>query len=127
MRPQTAIPGVPPSPRALGLSGPARKPLIHYGVALLAVAVAWLADRELLSIVGIEAPYLFFMPAVLVAAGIGGLGPGLLATTLSTGVVLFALKPHTVFWSTEILDDVIFALIGGGIAWIGGELHRSRR
>src|SRR5262249_54468376 len=126
MRQQTAKSGVPPPPGALGLSGPARKPLIHYGVALLAVAVAWFADRELRSIVGIEAPYLFFIPAVLVAAGIGGLGPGLLATALSTGVVLFTLKPDTVYWSTEILDDVIFALIGGGIAWIGEELRRSR-
>src|SRR5215468_3519466 len=126
MRQQTAKSGVPPPPGALGLSGPARKPLIHYGVALLAVAVAWFADRELRSIVGIEAPYLFFIPAVLVAAGIGGLGPGLLATALSTGVVLFTLKPHTAYWSTEILDDVIFALIGGGIAWIGEELRRSR-
>src|SRR5215510_13506256 len=126
MRPQTAKSSDSPPPGALGFSGSARKPLIHYGVALLAVAVAWLADRELLSTVGIEAPYLFFIPAVLVAAGIGGLGPGLLATALSTGVVLFTLKPHTAYWSTEILDDVIFALIGGGIAWIGEELRRSR-
>jgi two-component system sensor kinase FixL len=126
MRQQIAKSDVPPPPGAPGPSGPARKPLIAYGVALLAVAVAWFADRELLSIVGIEAPYLFFIPAVLVAAGIGGLGPGLLATALSTSVVLLALKPHTAYWSTEILDDVIFALIGGGIAWIGEELQRSR-
>jgi two-component system, LuxR family, sensor kinase FixL len=126
MRPQTAKSGDLPPPGVLGFSGPVRKPLIHYGVALLAVAVAWLADRELLSIVGIEAPYLFFIPAVLVAAGIGGLGPGLLATALSTGVVLFAFKPHTAYWSAEIIDDVIFALIGGGIAWIGEQLQRSR-
>src|SRR5262245_39544763 len=126
MRPQIEKSGDSPPPAALGFSGRARKPLIHYGVALLAVAVAWLSDRELLSIVGIEAPYLFFIPAVLVAAGIGGLGPGLLATALSTGVVLFALKPRTLFGSTDILDDVIFALIGVGIAWIGEQLQRSR-
>ena len=33
-----------------------------------------------------DAPYLLFVPAVLVAAAIGGLGPGLLATAL--GVAL---------------------------------------
>jgi len=126
MRPQSPKSAVPPQPGLPGFLSPARKPLIQYGVALLAVAVAWLAERQMLSIAGIEAPYLFFVPAVLVAAGIGGLGPGLLATALSTGLVLFAIKPHTVYWSAEILDDAIFALIGGGIAWIGEQLQRSR-
>src|SRR5215510_8410004 len=126
MKPQTGKSAVPPQPGFLGLLNPARKPLIRYGIALLAVAVAWLAERQMLSIAGIEAPYLFFVPAVLVAAGFGGLGPGLLATALSTGLVLFAIKPHTVYWSAEILDDAIFALVGGGIAWIGEQLQRSR-
>src|SRR5262249_60130187 len=99
MRQQTAKSGVPPPPGALGLSGPARKPLIHYGVALLAVAVAWFADRELRSIVGIEAPYLFFIPAVLVAAGIGGVGPRVLSPPLSAPRVVFSPQPHTPFCS----------------------------
>ena len=126
MRPQPPKSAVPPQHGFLGFLSPARKPLIQYGIALLAVAVAWLAERQMLSIAGIEAPYLFFVPAVLVAAGFGGLGPGLLATALSTGLVLFAIKPHTVYWSAEILDDAIFALIGVGIAWIGEQLQRSR-
>jgi two-component system sensor kinase FixL len=126
MRPQTDKSAVPSQPGFLGFLSLTRKPLIQYGVALLAVAVAWLAERQMLSIAGIEAPYLFFVPAVLVAAGFGGLRPGLLATALSTGLVLFAIKPHTVYWSAEILDDAIFALIGGGIAWIGEQLQRSR-
>src|SRR5215510_7882315 len=126
MRPQDAKSGVSPRPGFPGFLGPARKPLIRYGIPLLAVAVAWLAERQMLSIAGIEAPYLFFVPAVLVAAGFGGLGPGLLATALSTGLVLFAIKAHTVYWSAEILDDAIFGLIGGGISWIGEQLQRSR-
>jgi two-component system sensor kinase FixL len=125
MRSQTAKSAVPP-PSSLGFLGPARKPLIQYGLALLAVAMAWLAERELLSIVGVGAPYLFFIPAVLVAAGVGGLGPGLIATVLSAALVLLVIKPHTTYWPAEILDDAIFALIGGGIAWIGGQLQRSR-
>jgi two-component system sensor kinase FixL len=100
--------------------------LIQYGIALLAVAVTWLAEPQMLSIAGIEARYLFFVPAVLVAAGFGGLGPGLLATAFSAGLVLFVIRPHTVYWSAEILDDAIFALIGVGIAWIGEQLQRSR-
>jgi two-component system sensor kinase FixL len=114
MRPRNAQSAAPPSSLP-GLLG-----------ALLAVAVAWLAERQMLSVAGIEAPYLFFIPAVLVSAGIGGLGPGLLATALSTGLVLLAIKPHTGYWSAEILDDAIFALVGVGIAWIGEQLQRSR-
>jgi two-component system sensor kinase FixL len=125
MRSQVAKSAVPP-PGAPGYFGATRKPLIQYGIALLAVAVAWLAERQMLSNAGIAAPYLFFIPAVLVAAGTGGLGPGLLATALSIVLVLFGINPHTVYWSAEILDDAIFALIGGGIAWIGEQLQRSR-
>jgi two-component system sensor kinase FixL len=101
--------------------------LIPFGVALLAVAVAWLVEREFLPILGVEVPYLFFIPAILVAAGVGGLAPGLMATALATGLGLFVIRPHASYWSPEILDDVIFALLGGGIAWIGGELQRTRR
>ena len=43
-----------------------------------------LAARALLgSILQDQAPYLFFVPAILVAASIGGFGPGVLATILS--------------------------------------------
>jgi two-component system, LuxR family, sensor kinase FixL len=126
MRPHPPKSAVPPQHGFLRFLSPARKPLIQYGIALLAVAVTWLAEPQMLSIAGIEAPYLFFVPAVLVAAGFGGLGPGLLATAFSAGLVLFVIRPHTVYWSAEILDDAIFALIGVGIAWIGEQLQRSR-
>jgi two-component system, LuxR family, sensor kinase FixL len=108
--------------------GLAQRSLIQYGIAVLAVAVAWLAQRELSPILGTGAPYLFFTPAVLVAAGLGGLGPGLLATVLSTGLALFVVKVHITFTFTgaEVLDDMIFVLIGGSIAWIGEQLQRSR-
>jgi len=125
MRPQTAESASAP-PGSPGWLGPARKPLIQYGIALLAGAIAWLAERQMLSITGIEAPYLFFIPAVLIAAGAGGLGPGLVATALGTGLVLLAIQPPAVYWSAEILDDAIFALIGCGIAWVGEQLQRSR-
>ena len=95
MKPQTDKSAVPSQPGFVGFLSPTRKPLIQYGVALLAVAAAWLAERQMLSIAGIEAPYLFFVPAVLVAAGFGGLRPGLLATALSTGLVLFTIEPQT--------------------------------
>jgi two-component system, LuxR family, sensor kinase FixL len=103
----------------------ARKPLMQFGIAVLAVAVAWLAEQQFLPLIGADAPYLFFILAVLVAAGFGGLAPGLFATALGI-VLLFVIRPPTRDWPTEILEDVIFALIGAGIAWMGEQLQRNR-
>src|SRR4249920_2818564 len=63
-----------------------------YGIALAAVAVALAARLALAAILGDESPYLFFVPAVLVAAGIAGLGPGLFATVLSTALATFVVR-----------------------------------
>ena len=60
-----------------------RQDLLRYGMAPLAVAIAFVARMALTPIVQGDSPYLFFIHAVLVAAGLGGLGPGLLATGLS--------------------------------------------
>src|SRR5215510_14769567 len=98
-----------PAPPASRRPGTTHKPLIQFGIAVVAVAVAWLADRQLLPLIGAEAPYLCFILAVLVAAGVGGLRPGLVATALGI-VLLFRIRPATRNWPTEILEDVIFAL-----------------
>src|SRR5215813_2812536 len=118
-------PPADPAPPTSRLLGAARKPLVQLGIALAAVAVAWLVERQLLPLIGAEAPYLFFILAVLVAAGAGGLAPGLVATALAT-VLLILVRPPTRDWPTEILEDVVFALIGGGIAWMGEQLQRNR-
>src|SRR5215469_11350925 len=56
---------------------------IRYALAPAAVAVVFLARVALTPLLGDASPYLLFTPAVLVASGLGGLGPGLLATGLS--------------------------------------------
>jgi two-component system, LuxR family, sensor kinase FixL len=68
-----------------------RQDVLRYGMAPLAVAIAFVARMALTPIVQGDSPYLFFIPAVLVAAGLGGLGPGLLATGLSAVLDLFVI------------------------------------
>jgi hypothetical protein len=51
-----------------------RREAIRYGLAPL--AIAFLARLALTPILGDASPYLLFVPAVLAAAGLGGLGPG---------------------------------------------------
>jgi two-component system, LuxR family, sensor kinase FixL len=104
----------------------AQNPLIQYGIALVAVAVAWLGRILLIPVVGAESPYLLFIPAVLVAAALGGLGPGLLATALATVLGLLVSSTGASLSTADILTAITFALIGAGIAWGGEQLRRSR-
>jgi hypothetical protein len=58
---------------------PLRAAVGQYGAAVAAIAVALGARVLMAPILHDEAPYLFFVPAVLIAAGVGGFLPGLLA------------------------------------------------
>jgi len=111
-----------------GLSSSAERGAIwRYGVAPTAVALALAARALLLPILHDDAIFLYFVPAVLISAGIGGLGPGLLATALSIISVL-ALQPgFSELSRTAIFNGAAFAIIGIGMAWGGELLHLSRR
>src|SRR5262245_57189356 len=61
-----------------------RRRLVSYGVALLPTAGCLLIRWPLRPVLGDTVPHMTFFPAVMVAAFIGGFGPGLLATLLST-------------------------------------------
>ncbi len=103
-----------------------RREALRYGLALFAVAIAFLARLALTPILGDASPYLLFVPAVLVAAGLGGLGPGLLATGLSVLLGFFVIKISTGVSASEIVDAALFTMIGAGIAWSGEQLQRNR-
>ncbi|HEY4141072.1 MAG TPA: PAS domain S-box protein [Pseudolabrys sp.] len=74
-----------------------------------------------------EAAYLSLIPALLISAGLGGFGPGLLATALSLLVRAFVIPGAPEFFSVGTVNAAAFALIGIGISWGGELLHRSRR
>lgn len=101
-----------------------QNPLLHYGVPVVALG-ATLAARGLLTpVIGATSPFLFFIPAVLLTAALGGLKPALFATAL--GLALG-------FWTTgggmttnHLVHGVDFALVGAGIAWFGEIARRSR-
>jgi hypothetical protein len=71
----------------LGVTEPhvsSRQIAMLYGIALAAVAVALAVRLALVTTLGDESPYLSFVPAVLIAAGSAGLGPGLFAMPWQT-------------------------------------------
>jgi len=99
----------------------------RYGVAPTVVALA-LAARTLLSpFVPDDAIFLYFLPPVLISAGIGGLGPGLLATMLSIMAALFVMHEPTTLSRSALVNGTAFAVIAIGVSWGGELLHRSRR
>jgi two-component system sensor kinase FixL len=103
-----------------------RRGVLLYGSVLLALAAAsalWIAIRPILHD---HSPYLFFVPAVLVAAGLGGWGPGLAATALGALLSLFVGTGFSDVSAPEIVNAIAFTLIGAGIAWGGEQLQRNR-
>ena len=67
------------------MSPKSRSPALPYAVAALASAAALLVRWPLWPLLGNSVPYITFFPAVMLAAYLGGLGPGLLATALGAG------------------------------------------
>ena len=103
-----------------------RREVLRYALAPFAVALAFLARLALTPLLGDASPYLLFVPAVLIAAGLGGLGPGLLATGLSVVLGFFAITISPGVSVPEIVDAALFTMIGAGIAWSGELLQRNR-
>jgi two-component system sensor kinase FixL len=104
----------------------ARERMLWYGIAPAAIAVA-LALRILLApILHDDLPYLFFVPAILVAAGIGGWLPGLVATFLGASLGFFVVSGFPTFSLADVVNVAAFTAIGVGIAWSGEQLQRSR-
>ena len=98
---------------------------VHYWAAVAAVGIwllpawglhPWLKDRG---------SFLIFIPAVLFAAGFGGLGPGLLAAALSVALGILLVGGDSIS-QPALLEAGIFALVGGGISWLGEQLRLTR-
>ncbi len=99
----------------------------HYGVPPFLVALTLAARALFEPVLHSEAAYLSFMPVLLISAGIGGFGPGLLATVLCIAVRCLFVADAPSLFSIGILDTIAFAVIGVGISWGGELLHSSRR
>jgi two-component system sensor kinase FixL len=108
-------------------AAPERGSILRYGVAPVAVALALAARALITPILHYDAIFLYFLPPVLISAGIGGLGPGLLATALSIAAAFFVVSEISAFSSTALANAAAFALISIGVSWGGELLHRSRR
>lgn len=86
-------------------------------LALRAGLHPWLEDH---------AAFLLFIPAILLAAAAGGVGPGLLATGLGLLLGLLFVKGTGTLTEPQLIEAAIFAAVGVGISWFGEQLCRTR-
>jgi two-component system sensor kinase FixL len=97
-----------------------------YALAPVFVGISLLVRLLLLPALHSQTIFLYFVPAVLVSAGIGGAGPGLLATGLSLIGAFTVLIDPGELTAVSLTNSAAFTLISIGVAW-GGELLRRER
>ncbi|MFN0122455.1 MAG: DUF4118 domain-containing protein, partial [Blastocatellia bacterium] len=108
-----------------------RQSLVSYLLAVVATALALLVHLALTPWLFEKATFMFFLPAVLLAALWGGLRPGLLATLFSTiAMAYFLLPPENSLWVDGRDDRIrltLFFIVGLGISVVCELLHAARR
>src|SRR5918995_4643909 len=90
-------------------------PLLRYGVAVLAVGVAFALKLLLDPLIAQDVPFLLVFGAIMVSAWYGGLGPGLLATAaagLATDYFFLSPKGSFSLLSLETVPLLVFFLEG---------------
>src|SRR5271157_297142 len=116
---------------AISDEGPAWRQPLRYGSSALLVFVATLLRYIPGGFVPARLTYLTFYPAAMIAALVGGLGPGILATLLSDACVdYFFLEPRGQFGNKnlpDLLGLIVFTLIGVGMSWLAGAVDRTRK
>ncbi len=108
-------------------AGDERHRTLRYAAAPLAVALLFGLRALLVPVLHDDGIFIYFVPAILIAAGIGGIGPGLFATAASMMAItlLFEISDATLP-GTAVMNMTAFTIIGIGVSW-GGELLRRGR
>ena len=102
--------------------------VFRYGLSVMSVAAA-LIIKELLRTYFDPTPNSLFFCAVALSSWLGGLGPGLLASSLSVGLIDYRFtSPHyTAALSAEDLPRlVVFFLSAASISWLSASQKRAR-
>src|SRR5215475_13889765 len=104
-----------------------RRSLTNYGLAVAVTLLGFAVRRMLDPVLTVQATYIFFTPAIIVASAVGGFGPGLLATVLGVAGGLYFSGDLPDPNLRDLASAAAFGAIGFGIAWFGGWFRRNRR
>jgi two-component system, LuxR family, sensor kinase FixL len=99
---------------------------VGYVLAIVVVAIALALRLALHGILDDRALFALFIPAILIAAFAGGIGPGITALVLALPATFYLgqLDPAR---PDNMAEFAVFAVAGAGVMWMGGLLHRARR
>src|SRR6516162_1587878 len=111
---------------AVARSSAVRQALRQYGYAVAAVGLAFAIRAALTPILHDRMPFLFFTPAILIAAAAGRFAIGVLATGLGLLLGSFFMSNFPPTSPADIVRVIAFAAIGLGMAWGGAQLRRTR-
>jgi two-component system, LuxR family, sensor kinase FixL len=100
--------------------------VVPYWLALGAMAVLFVLRAALAPWLHDRAPFLMFLPAILLAAGLGGLKPGLMATVVSLGLGLVFADDADGLTNPELIEAALFVAVGVGVSCFGEQLRRTR-
>lgn len=101
-----------------------QRKLVPYGVAGLAILAAFLLRLGLNDIVLNSVVGLLFTPAILIAAMLGGLVPGIVITAVCLPFVYYFIQIEQ--GVTLAVHLFVFAAVGLTVAWLGGSFQRAR-
>jgi len=92
-------------------------------LAAALAAVVLLIQLTLQPILVAQAPFILFVPAILAASILGGVGPGLLAFALSFAAEFLLDRSDGTNW----VQLTVCTLVSLAIVWMGEMMHRTRR
>lgn len=111
-------------PRSERLPAVQRRSFVSYAAAAALVAAALLLHPW----IGLNVPFLQFLPGIIVAAWYGGFGPGALATIASAVSAMYLFLPPagmSIGGPADASSLALFVAVGLGIAWLSHELRRA--
>ena len=114
--------------RAVNLPTAGARPWVRYSFALAVTLLALGLRLALLRWTPYVSPFLFFMPAVMLSAWFGGLGPGLFSTAIGAVAADYILLSPPYSFSpvdSNITRVIVFVLVGCQISWLSGALHKA--
>jgi two-component system sensor kinase FixL len=103
------------------------RPWAPYLAALLLVAATFGFRYLIKDLLTESAVGLLFTPAILVAAMMGGLLPGLFATLLSGPAVYYLIVERGDTFEASVFNLLLLGIVGATIAWLGGLLNRAQQ
>ena len=101
-------------------------PAVACALAVVAISVGVAARVGLGSLLEHRATFLFFVPAVVMAAALAGLWPGLFATVLGAAAGLAIETRSGGFAAGDAIGATLFLIVGGAVTTGGEWFQRAR-